>query len=222
MKDMKETDWKKLMMQIQEIQIQDLPDEERLHKIYRLSDSFYASMRQLSKRMRRREMYAKACSCAAAAAAVLAVLFSVTHTHEIVEAGRRVMVWMEDFAEFKFQENSDVTAVPEFKLNYVPEGYELVMEEKYEVTGLYLYSNGTDEWMLWYGPSDSEIGLNNEGVDYFILKSDDGRDIYYFEATDGTSEHSLLWISKDGMIAYTITGMLPKEEMMKIHTGINE
>lgn len=219
MKDMKDTDWKEVITQMEEVRLHDLPDEEWLHHTYTLSDSFYCGMRRLTKRMRRQAAYARVCACVAAGAAVFLVLILATHPQEAAEAARRVMVWMEDFAEFKFQEDSEVSTIPAFTLNYVPEGYELVMEENHEVTGLQLYSNGEDEWMFWYGPSDASIGLNNEGVDFSIIEIGDGRKAYYFEATDGVSDNSMLWLSKEETIVFTITGLLSKEEIIKICKG---
>ncbi len=192
MKDMKDTDWKEVITQMEEVRLHDLPDEEWLHHTYTLSDSFYCGMRRLTKRMRRQAAYARVCACVAAGAAVFLVLILATHPQEAAEAARRVMVWMENFAEFKFQEDSEVSTIPAFTLNYVPEGYELVMEEYYEIAGIIIYAYGENRFCFNYGISDAEIGINNEGVDFSIIEMEDGRVVYYFKATDGVSDNSML------------------------------
>lgn len=221
-KDMKEDDWKELVTQMQETQLDALPQREVLKESYTLSDSFSDRMDGLLKQMRRKRLYAKARSCVLGAAAAGVLFVSVFYPRGITEAGRRVMTWLEDFAEFKFQDDWEWTEVPEYMLSYVPDGYEAVEEIIEEISGVRVYSNGMDEWVFWYGPGDSEIGLNNEGVDFSVLKAEDNREIYYFEATDGRSDNCMMWLSGDKGMAFTITGLLPKEEMLKIRDGVAE
>ncbi len=219
-KDMKEDDWKELVTQMQETQLDALPQREVLKESYTLSDSFSDRMDGLLKRMRRKRLYAKARSCALGAAAAGVLFGSVFYPRGITEAGRRVMTWLEDFAEFKFQEETSLNSVPEYMLSYVPDGFELQVDEYYETSGILAYFNENNRLCFDYVLADAEISLNNEGVDFSILKTGDNREIYYFEATDGFSDNCMMWLSEDEQIVFTITSMLPKEEMLKIREGV--
>lgn len=222
MRSHREEDWEKIVALMQQAELERLPDQEILQGTYELSDAFYGRMERLQKKMRRKEKRRKWCTAAAAVAVVAAATAVVVYPQGIVEAGKRIMLWKNGFAQFHFKEQAEFQGLPRYTLEYVPDGYELEMDEYYENAGILLYSNGKKDWCFSYSLSDSDISVNNENVNFSLLKLDDGKEIYYFEAMDDNVDSDMEWLSKDGNVAFSITGRLSKEEMLKILRGVSE
>ena len=222
MRNHKEEDLKKMIRLMQEKELEQLPDQETLQKTYELSDAFYDRMSRLQKRMARKEKFRKQCSVAAAAAAAFILVLFASHPQAVAEAGRSIMSWEKDFAAFHFKEESDLTVIPRYTLGYVPDGYELKMDEYYENMGVIFYSDGgVNEWHFAYSVSDADIWADNKDLSFSILKWN-GKQIYYLEAINDTEASHMEWLSDDGNIAFSIHGCLSKEEMLKIIEGIKE
>lgn len=206
---------------MQQAELEELPDEEALQKTYDLSDEFYARMGGLKKQTAKKEKLRKRCKMAAAAAASFILVCSVAYPQGIVEAGRIIMSWEDDFVEFHFKDKCDLAVIPRFTLEYVPDGYEMKMDEYHENLGIAAYTDGEKEWHFVYSVSDASLGVDNKDVVFSILEQD-GKEIYYLEGKDKTVESHMEWLSDDENIVFSIHGCLSKEEMLKIVEGVKE
>ncbi len=216
-----EDELKKIICELHQAEMEQLPSKDELQGKYRLSDTFYHKMQRLIRRQKRRKKIRTCAGYVAAAAAVIVLLFSVSHPQYLIEAKNKFMEWFDDHVEFHFKEETGLTGMPKYELGYVPKGYELVEDNYLEMgMGLIVYSNGEVNLALEYELSDANANTNNEDVTFSVITGNNGDTIYYFSSEDMGRESTMTWLSEDENISFTIIGVLSKEEMLKMQESV--
>lgn len=216
-----EEELKEIVTKIHELELQSIPDNDVLKEKYTLSDTFYAKMERLIKKHERNEKRKSRRRFIAAASVVIIILFSVSNPRYIVKACENIMRWFEDHVEIHFREESDTGQIPEYHLNYVPEGYELEQNIYYEISGLQVYWKEDELLTFEYSVSSGDICVDNEEMEYIQLKTENGETIHYFKALDDKAS-SITWLSNDGDVMFTIVGKLAEEELLEMQKNIVE
>ena len=123
----KEDDIRKFVCEMHRYEMEQLPAKETLEKNYRLSETFFAKMRQLVERMTRREKRKRIEQYVAAAAVIALLLFGMANPSVVAQTFAGIWEWFTDHVEIHFkEEDTGLTMVPEYTLSYVPEGVALV------------------------------------------------------------------------------------------------
>lgn len=217
-----EDNYKKLICAMHEAEIKRLPAKEELQEKYTLSDTFYHRMKRLIAKQNRKKKWKNCANYVAAAAIVIIVLLSISHPQYLVNAKNAFMKWFDNHAEFHFKENTGLTEIPRYEMEYVPEGY-VLQEDNYikEGMGLVVYTSETEMLTFDYELSDSNTNMNNEDVTFSIIKGNKGDTIYYFECEDMSRESSMMWLSEDENVLFTIIGVFDTEEMLKMQESVH-
>ncbi len=134
--------------------------------------------------------------------------------------------WHEEYVEYSFtyKGTKGELVLPEIEVTYVPQGYELVYDEiRLDLSRSIEYDN-SEKVMLFIDVTVVRDGifwyLNDEYQKMQYIKLADGTEARLLAAVDDTHSSSLVWTDKEGTIAFSIVGHLPKEEMLKIANGI--
>lgn len=218
----KEDDIRKFVCEMHRYEMEQLPAKETLEKNYRLSETFFAKMRQLVERMTRREKRKRIEQYVAAAAVIVLLLFGMANPSVVAQTFAGIWEWFTDHVEIHFkEEDTGLTMVPEYTLSYVPEGYELIHDEYMDTAGVIAYQKEDDLILFDYGLADSSLYLNNEGVK-FASFTRDGTVIYCFESTNEEKATMLVWLNDNEDIQFCVSGYLPMSEMLEIYDGVCE
>lgn len=209
------------LMQVQEYELAKIPSEEFLMERYPLSDMFYQRMERLIKLQERKVKHRDWRRWITATVAVLMLMFTLANPKYVAEAAERIIQWFSNHVSFNFyEEGKDVDVVPRYTLEYVPEGYEIELNEYYENSGVITYLNDREDRLFFlYSITSSETVLDNEGKEFEIVTGNNGERIYYFRDVEG-EESSMTWVNDDGTIYYVMTGILDEKELLKIIDNI--
>lgn len=214
---MTEREWKGLAQGLHELRMQELSDLEKRQPEYTLSEGFYRKLEGLAVQAERREKAWRLRRFIAAAACIALLLFNLARPQSIAEACRAVAEWFDDHVSFQFQQDIGEVYVPEYEMSYLPEGYEVV-ESGYGNGIGFAVCNGNLHFV--YMVSDGQSNVNNEGVVYYELTTEDGTVLYCFESVEEGVLSSITWFSEDKTILFGLDGDLPMEELLKIQEGI--
>lgn len=217
-----EDELKELICRMHELEIDLLPEKEWMQKEYKLSEMFYAKMKHLIVKVERKDVYCQLSKIVAMILLVIGGLWTISNPECIAQAGENFMEWFSDHVEFHYKEDVGLTEIPEYVMEYVPEGYELESYDYYEIFGVYAYMKNENLLTFEFGISDVSMNVNNEEVEYKTLVSEDGQTLYCFEATSNERSSSIIWYSKSGELVFTITGKFSEEEMLKMQRSVKE
>lgn len=210
---------KEFLGELVEFELSRIPKEEVLRRRYRLSDLFYQRMENLIHRQERKAKRRNFVRGIGSAAAVFFLILLLTNPEFVANAANRVFQWFYNHISFQFKENTDVNQVPRYRIGYVPEGYELQMDEYYTGAGVIEYfdknGNGID---FFYGVIDSVMNVDNENKELLILKGKGKQKIYYLKGIGDDS--SITWSSDDETTVFNLSGILTEEELLKIYESI--
>ena len=222
MKSNFDDEMKALAAQMHEAELDSIPQKEELQGRYKLSDVFYGKMRRLSRKVDRKKKVISAVRYAAATAAVIAICCIVTQPGIVTKACEELIRKFEEHINFKFKGDLDIAVVPEYEAGYVPDGY--VLEESYydELGGLLVYWKGENRLTIEYGRSDKSLNIDHEDKKYEIIDLEDGIEIHYFKSESGEKSNSMIWLSKDEKIVFSLIAKLSEEELMKIQKNLRE
>lgn len=214
---------KSLIGKLHQAEMSQLPSKEELQGRYRLSETFDQKMNRLIQKQKSKAKRTAYAGYVAAAAAVVVLLFSIFHPQYLVEARKQFMKWFDNHAEFHFKDETSLTEMPKYEMGYVPEGFELVEDNYYEMgMGLVVYQKGEEVLYLDYEVSDANSSINNEGVTFTIITGNRGDTIFYFCSEDKSRLSTMTWLSEDGNISFTIAGIFDKEEMLKMQESVKK
>lgn len=210
---------KEFLGELVEFELSRIPKEEVLRRRYRLSDLFYQRMENLIHRQERKAKRRNFARGIGSAAAVFVLILLLTNPEFVANAANRVFQWFYNHISYQFKENTDVNQVPRYRIGYVPEGYELQMDEYYTGAGIIEYfdknGNGID---FFYGVIDSVMNVDNENKELLILKGKGKQKIYYLKGIGDDS--SITWSSDDETTVFNLSGILTEEELLKIYESI--
>ena len=114
--------------------------------------------------------------------------------------------------------------LPEIEVTYMTQGYVLVYEQNILNKHIIYNYNNAENVML-----DIDVAVIRDGMGWYF--DNEHQKVQYVNLADGTEARlleaveegrisSLVWTNKEGTIAFSIVGYLPKEEMLKIANGI--
>lgn len=213
-----DADIRDIVIQMHDLEFSLMPSPEEFQANYVLSRRFRARMRRLVRRMSRQEAPRHRVRFVVGWAAALLLVLCITHTPDVTEACVDVIEWFTDYVQFHFQEQGSPGAISEYGMGYVPEGYVLTDSFHSESAGCIQYTSGEQILTLIYNRSSAQnnIDIKDKELEKIVA---DGRIVYYFKSgTD--SENSIVWQSEDGAVCFSLTGSLPREELLRIRENI--
>ncbi len=212
---------KDMVSLVHEYELSRIPDNHELQQRYELSDVFYQKMERMIECQEKKARRKKTRRFVAAAAGIILVLFGVVNPQTISKAGQWLIRWYHDHTSFQFVEDAGHIEVPRYELGYVPEGYRLELDDYSSPGGYMLYYNKEGKYLDFsYGVVDSGLEIDNENKDFLKITGSRGEIIYYLRARDPEEESSMVWLSEDGMLKFSLMGNFPEEEMLKIQRSI--
>lgn len=217
-----EDELKELVCRMHEMEVDSLPKKDWLQEEYKLSETFFAKMKRLTKSVERKNDYRQLSKIAAIILLIIGGLWAISNPEYMAQAGENFMEWFSDHVEFQYKEDTGLTEIPEYVMEYVPEGYELESYEFYDIAGFYAYSRGENLLTFDYGISDCGISMDSDDMEYVILTTQDGRALYYFKAIEEDDDSIMCWFSKDENIEFTIIGKFSEEELLKMQQSVKE
>lgn len=182
------------------------------------SDIFERRMERLIGWQRRKYQIRSAVRYILSAAAVLLIILCLTNPGYIAKAWDVLVKWHSTHLEVDMPDTEWTGAVPIYELTYVPEGFEVVIEDCDEMGGVILYGSEEKEICVIYSMSGGNHNYDNEHSEISIIKDEEGVEILLVEFEDGG--YSMLWRSKEG-ITFSLDADVPKEELFRIKDGIN-
>lgn len=209
-------------------EIDSIPTNEQLAKIYTFSPEFEIRMKKLFIKDRRRSLlkntmlYSK--RVASVLIIVLGLLFSTLLFNTEVRAavGKVLVEWYEKFTSFTFEDNKVIDDKKEWTLGYLPEGY---VQENYEILGritsIEYRNNQDDKIRFTYAPEGSvtNIAVDNENHEIgscVIL----GNEAFSIAALDDKFDNGVIW-NMDGH-TFDLWGKIPMDELKKVAESILE
>lgn len=182
------------------------------------SDAFEQGMQRMIKSQRQRYQIRAAVRYALAAAAVALLVVCLTNPGYIAKAWDVLVKWHSTHLEVDMPDTEWTGAVPEYELTYVPEGFELVMEDCDEIYGgVFVYENGEKQICLSYSVGGGNYNFDNEHSEISIIKDKEGIEILLVVFEGGG--YSMLWKSKEEL-RFSLDADVDEKELFKIKDGI--
>ena len=119
------------------------------------------------------------------------------------------------FASYIVSDRSGSAAVGDLTVNYIPEGFELVEEEKTDLHVHMRYANIDKEFLI----QKDDIGLNIDFDSETILNEINYNNTTYILFKTSNESVGVIW-NANGYL-YKATGNLDKEDIFKIATGVS-
>ena len=203
--------------------LEELPSDEELNQAYPLPRKEFARLQKAQTRgISVRAMLVRRVAIIAITA--LAVVFGGLMLHPDIRAGvsHIVVQQFEKFNLFSHDENGEVKhfkSVEDVTIGYLPEGYELSEEMEDESVRYYIYrkpENVNHYILISISLSeDTDIGVDNEH--YYEVKYINHHEMHIsYEETDQSGSI----IIPDETVMVRISGVIPKEELLKIAENI--
>ena len=209
-------------------EIDSIPSNEQLTKLYSFSPEFEIKMKKLFIKDSRKDfaktvlLYSK--RVASILIIVLGLLFSTLLFNTEVRAavGKVLVEWYEKFTSFTFEDNKVFGENKGWTLGYLPEGY---IQKKYEVLGHITsieYRNNQDEKIRFtYIPEGSitNISVDNENheINTCVILNNEA---FSISAVDDAFDNGVIW-NMDGH-TFDLWGKIPVNELKKIAESISE
>lgn len=196
---------------------QSYPSRSELQERYRLSDRFYQRMEQLILKVEQREMRKGRRIKAAICAACLLLFIIWWHPDILVKAKVNIWEWLRTYVSFHFEWQG--FKIQEYKIDYVPDEYEIVFDNLNENIRTVIFQNKSgDKIELVYTFIENRMEIDNKGKEFKILYEDEVP-VYYLESDIG-EENILIWEDEEHDIVFTLISALDYDEMNKIRRGI--
>ncbi|MCM1256740.1 MAG: hypothetical protein NC307_02685 [Roseburia sp.] len=140
------------------------------------------------------------------------LLFGLANPQVIAQGAEWMVYWFKGYVSFQFKEDTDVNWVPRYEFGYVPEGFEKVMDDYYDIAEYLFYENEQgNRFNLDYGEIGGGLSVDSENKDFLILTGSYGERIYYLKSKDSEDDSSMTWISEDGTTKLTLWEICQKK-----------
>ncbi len=217
---MAEDELKFMVSMFHEYELSLIPENEELQERYHPSDLFHHNMESIiegqKKKNRRRNLW-RTC----AAAAVIVVVLGIAQPQMTAKGTEWLVHWFKDHVSFRFGENTDTNQVPRYEFGYIPEGFQLVIDDYRDISGYILYENEQgNRFDLAYGDIGGELNVDSENKDFTILTGKHGEEIYYLRSQNPDDDSFMTWLSEDGTTVLNIMSDLPEEELLKLQESV--
>lgn len=157
------------------------------------------------------------------AAVFLAILISLGAWLLVdTEARASFFTWIKEVYEthivYRFTGDIPSGTLPEYRLGWLPEGYEEALVVESDSVHNVLYTNSSNDGIIFTYQHTHQGTLlellTPENSETIYLA--DGQAAHYYRATDNDSTDSLIWIDTSTQIAYSISSALPLEDILHI------
>ena len=134
--------------------------------------------------------------------------------------------WFEDHVTFSFSENAENYVLSEYKVSYLPEGYELLFEDGEE--GLYQiwqFENENKDVLcveIFVKGEYFSTSIDTEYCTPSLIELENNIDAQLFKADSPDGPSTLVWMSEDNNVFYCIWGKLSTDELVNIANGLVE
>jgi hypothetical protein len=162
--------------------------------------------------------WTRRCVAAAAAFFVIAAASLITIPEVRAAVIGAIQNRTEHYTEFTGESTDADGEFKQWKLGYIPEGFELDSEIKGKEYYFATYFDDTEKMIYFqYGKIEDVIAVNNEDVDYTQVY-DEG--VLYHVFTSGDEDHSSALIWDNEVQIFYISGELSIDELLKIAKNI--
>lgn len=220
-KDQKEQKIERLVRLMFEAELYSMKYMEELREPVAFSERFERRMERLIFWQRRKYQIGTVVRYVLSAAAVLFIILCLTNPGYIAKAWDVLVKWHSTHLEVDMPDTEWTGPVPMYELTYVPEGFELEMEDCDEIFGgsFYYFSCEDEEKVIFfdYSPSGGNHQYDNEHSEISVIQDGEGNEVLLIKFEDGG--HSMLWKSKEGL-TFSLTADVTEEEIFKIKDGI--
>lgn len=205
-------------------QANSIPADEELDEIIHPSAEYEKKMRTMVRRENRNEklIYFRKITAKVAVVAMLCIslTFGSLMTAQAVResVATTILEWHDKFTRIFIKTDTAPTQLPEIKFNYIPEGFELVEEESFELpnTTIITYRNEQNKILQTIISSVEDASIDksdNENSSYYQIKIND---------TFGTwvckrEENQLVIFNK---YIFNIKGNISIEEIVRVYKNI--
>lgn len=209
-------------------EIDSIPTNEQLAKIYSFSPEFEIRMKKLFIKDRRRSLLKNTMLYSRRVASVLIIVLGLLfgtllfNTEVRAAVGKVLVEWYEKFTLFTFNDDEVIDEKKEWTLGYLPEGY---VEENYKVLGritsMEFTNNQGEKIRFSYGPEESITNIsvvneNHEINSCVILENE----AFSISAVDDAFDNGIIW-NMDGH-TFDLWGKISVDELKKIAESILE
>ena len=140
-----------------------------------------------------------------------------------------VVAWIkqtfEHFTSYRFEQPQN-DSLPEYKLTWIPDGYDMVFEDIVSHAHTMVFQRGEnpkDSFTLDYCFVQSESSLNihtfNDYYDVETVSVNEFSGELYL-SHDASKSHGLIWYDEETGVVFTITAFLQPEDILHIAEGL--
>lgn len=209
-------------------EIDSIPTNEQLAKIYSFSIEFETRMKKLFTRDHRKNSFKNAMFYSRKVASILIIVLGLLfgtllfNTEVRAAVGKALVEWYDKFTSFTFTDEGVNAEKKDWMLNYLPTGYAL---KNYEVLGritnIEFTNSQGDKIRFSYRPEESitNISVDNENHEinsYVILD----RDAFSVTAINDKFDNGVIW-NMEGH-TFDLWGKIPMNELKKVAESISE
>lgn len=209
-------------------EVDSIPTNEQLAKIYPFSTDFEIRMKKLFTRDCRRSSFRNAMFFIRRVASILIIVLGLLfgtllfNTEVRAAVGKVLVEWYQKFTSFTFRDSEIIVEKKEWTLEYLPEGYTMKNHEVLgRITNVEFVNELGDKIRFSYRP---EGNITNISVDNENHKIDSceilNNEAYCISTIDDELHNGVIW-NRDGH-TFDLWGKIPMEELKKIAESISE
>ena len=199
--------------------MKNMPPEEELRKLYPFSEVHIHKMKAIFRTERRRETLKKIIPSVKAAVIIVCViaacaLATLMANPDVRAAARDAIVrFFKGYTSIGFTDDENTQKeARNFKLGYVPEGYELINSSEFGENVNHMYMDENENMLVFYvGPPGTF--LVDDEQHSFRIKTHGGVDYYIFESFTDDIYSTIVW-AQDGF-SFSIFGLVPFDELFE-------
>ena len=211
---------------VSEAMLRTLPEPEECTGQF--TAQFEEKIEKLKKTAASKANWKKFARSGVAAVLVILIGFSVLCAFN-TEVRAVVFTWFKEKFESctTYWFSSDVdTVLPEYKLSWVPDGYELISEESYHFTYGAMYqkgSNSLNSFTFAYNIAGDDMQLTIQSIygsyDSTPVDINGGYGEFYLSDTPNET-NALIWFDEEHNIVFAITSYLDQEDILQIASNV--
>ncbi len=209
-------------------EIDSIPTNKQLAKIYTFSPEFEIRMKKLFIKDRRRGLLKNTMLYSRRVASVLIIVLGLLfgtllfNTEVRAAVGKVLVEWYEKFTSFTFNDDEVIYEKKDWTLNYLPEGYTL---KNYEVLGritnIEFTNNQGDKIRFSYrleeGITNISVDNENHEINSYVILD---KEAFSITAVNDKFDNGVIW-NMDGH-TFDLWGKIPVDELRKIAESISE
>ena len=209
-------------------EIDSIPTNEQLAKIYTFSPEFEIRMKKLFTKDRRKDFIKTISLYSRRVASVLIIVLGLLlgtllfNTEVRAAVGNVLVEWYEKFTSFTFRDDAITDEKKEWNLNYIPEGYTL---KNYEILGritnIEFINKQGDKTRFSYRPEGSITNISVDNENHKIDRCEIlNNEAYCISAVDDKFDNGVIW-NMNGH-TFDLWGKISMDELKKVAESISE